>query len=334
MKRLLVVGSCSIHLYNFIHLVKEYFDEILFLTHEECNMHLSDIEIIKIDFRLSSFLTPLKILNILKKFEPTHIHVHQANSYAFFTFLASRKILAKKILNVWGSDILISPKKNFLLRKLVEYSLRNADYVIGDSFTLLKEAKKIYPNIKTENINFGIEIPKCKVKKENIIYSNRLHKKLYNIDKVIISFYKFVQNNHNWKLIIAGEGEETENLKNLVKSLGINNKVHFIGFVDKETNHYYYCKSKIYVSVPSSDSVSLSLIEALLSGCIVFVTDIQANREVVTENLGFFERDLNNINFLKYQELENRRDIQELEKLKRVYSKDYNKERLIRLYES
>ena len=333
MKKLLVVGSCSIHTYNFIEMVRDHFDEVLFLTNKNCKKSYNDIDVMELDFRFIHLFTIVEIKKILKNFDPTHIHIHQANSFGFFTLAAAKYHHSKKILNIWGSDIFVNPKRNKILKQIVKFNLKYADYVIGDSDVVLNEAKKIYPKITTENINFGVNVQECRKEKQNIVYSNRMHKKLYNIDKIIISFSKFLNmNKEKWKLIIAGEGEETDNLKNLAQSLGIEKNVEFVGFVDNETNNDYYCKSKIYVSIPESDSVSLSLVEAVLNRCVVFVSDIDANKEIVNENFGFIENDLSNIDFSKYVSVSFRQREKELEKIKKMYSKEYNRERLFNLY--
>ena len=331
--KLLVIGSNTIHTYNFITLVKDYFDDILLLTDKKGDKEVS-FNVVELDFRLKSLWTIQKIKTIASQFKPTHIHMHQANSYAFLTLLALRHSPAKKVLNAWGSDILINPKKHFLLKQIVKYNLKQADIVVADSDTVLNEAQKLVPHIKTKNINFGIDFLSCKNEKENIVYSNRLHKSLYNIDKIIISFSKFVKENKDWKLIIAGNGEDTEKLKNKVRELSIERYVEFVGFVDKKTNFEYYCKSKIYVSVPESDSISLSLIEAIVSGCIVFVSDLPSNREVVDSRTGFIVKESDNIPFGRYREIDKEDSIEQRDELKKLFSKEFNRQRYIDIYEN
>jgi len=331
-KKLLVVGSNTIHTYNFIDLVKEYFDEVLLLT----NTIREDTpyEVVELDFRLRSFQTIKKIKKIAHTFEPTHIHVHQANSYAFLTFMALRNSHAQKVLNAWGSDILLNPKKGFFFRQMVKFSLKQSDIVVADSDTVLYEAKLLVPDIKTKNINFGIKFLECSEKKENIIYSNRLHKSLYNIDKIIFSFQKFVKQHPEWKLVIAGSGDNTGSLQVLIDDLGLVDKVEFVGFLDNKTNFAYYCKSKIYVSIPSSDSISLSLVEAVVSGCIPFVSNLSANRELVENNRnGFIEDNLEDIDFSKYMQIETEHFKKTRERLKVTFSKEYNKKCYFEIYD-
>jgi len=333
-KKLLVVGSNSLHVYNFIDLIKEYFDEVLLLTNRKNENY--GVKSIEIDFRLgiSSLSSINKITRIVKEFNPTTVHIHQANSYAFLTLLALRNFGCQKILTAWGSDILINPQKSLFLNQMVKYILNQVDIVTADSNTLLNEANKlVHKNLELHNINFGVALSDCRVAKENILYSNRLHKALYNIDKIIISFTQFVALNPQWKLVLAGSGEETDRLKSLVNELNLNDYVDFIGWVDAQTNYAYYCKSKIYVSIPQSDSVSLSLVEGIICGCIPFVSNLPANRELITSEIGFIVDDLENIPFLDYSKIEMKQFEQKREEIKEYFSKEFNQKKYKALYE-
>jgi len=287
-RRLLVAGSCSVHLRNFLELVRGLFDQVLWLTHKGCDIDIEGVRRVELDFRLGAPGTIRRIKKIIKDFGPTHIYAHQANSYALFTFLAAGGCDARRYLNVWGSDILVSPKKSLLMRAIARYSLKKADLVTGDSEYLLKEARRLMPGIKTALVGFGVEDPACDGKKERLIYSNRLHKPLYNIDTIIRSFAKFLRKEPGWRLVVAGDGPQKAELENLCRELGVAESVEFVGFVDPQTNRRYYCKASIYVSVPQSDSVSMSLVEAILADCKVVVSDIPANREIVDEGAGVF----------------------------------------------
>lgn len=334
-KKLLVVGYSSIHIFNFIELVKDYFDDVLLLTDKKNEMW--NIDAIEVDFRLrvNGFKNYKNLKKIINDFNPSTVHIHQANIPAFMTLLAIRGYKTQTVLTVWGSDVLITPKKSILSKWIVKYILNSVDIITADSDTVLLEANKLTnKKLNTYNINFGVEIPHCTMDKENIIYSNRLHKGLYNIDKIILSFYKFLKIDSSWKLIIAGNGDDSEKLKTLVKTLNITNSVEFTGWVDSKTNFEYYCKSKMYVSIPSSDSVSISLVEAIASNCIVFVSDIPANREIITSDIGFIVKDLENIDFSLFKTMNKQLYKERKDIIIKQFSKDHNKSLYIGLYEN
>ncbi|HFU74690.1 MAG TPA: glycosyltransferase [Arcobacter sp.] len=335
-KKLLLVGSNSIHVYNFINLVKENFDNVLLLTNE-INLN-EDVRSIEVDFSLGikSVSTIKKIRSIIQDFQPSVVHVQQANTYLFLTALALKKQNVPLVLTAWGSDILINPHKSFLLKKMLQYSLNDVQVITADSNHVLKSTQALVSKkLSLYNVNFGIDMKACdNIKKENIVYSNRLHKELYNIDKVILSFSKFIQTHDNWKLVLAGSGDQTEVLKSLVQRLQIDKHVDFVGFLSQEENHAYYCQSKIYISIPRSDSISISLVEAMLYGCVPFVSNLEANRELIEDcKNGFIEEDLENIDFEKFMQIDRSYFKQTRERLKVVFSKEYNQNQYFEIYE-
>jgi glycosyltransferase involved in cell wall biosynthesis len=160
---------------------------------------------------------------------------------------------------------------------------------------MAQEMEKIAP-LKNRIIiaNFGIDVTPTNCEKENIVYSNRLHKKLYRVDKIIEAFSLFYTNNNtDWKLVIAATGTETETLKIKAAELNLEHAIEFVGWIQKEDNEQWYSKAKIWVSIPESDATSISLLEAMACGCIPVVSDLPANREWIQSGLnGIIVNDL------------------------------------------
>lgn len=296
MRKLLLISSNTIHTYKYLQLVEDYFDEVLLITNEKSNVY--DYPTVELNFNLkikTLFSTVKEIKKQIELFEPSIIHIHQANSYAFFSLLACRKSFIPTVLTAWGSDVLILPKSNFLLKKMVRFNLRNADFLTSDSIYMAQEMEKIAP-LKNRIIiaNFGIDVTPTNCEKENIVYSNRLHKKLYRVDKIIEAFSLFYTNNNtDWKLVIAATGTETDILKIKAAELNLEHAIEFVGWIQKEDNEKWYSKAKIWVSIPESDATSISLLEAMACGCIPVVSDLPANREWIQSGLnGIIVNDL------------------------------------------
>jgi glycosyltransferase involved in cell wall biosynthesis len=296
MRKLLLISSNTIHTYKYLQLVEDYFDEVLLITNEKSKVY--DYPTVELNFNLkikTLFSTVKEIKKQIELFQPSIIHIHQANSYAFFALLACRKSFIPTVLTAWGSDVLILPKSNFLLKKMVRFNLRNADFLTSDSIYMAQEMEKIAP-LKNRIIiaNFGIDVTPITCEKENIIYSNRLHKKLYRVDKIIEAFSLFYTNNNpDWKLVIAATGTETDTLKIKAAELNLEHAIEFVGWIQKEDNEKWYSKAKIWVSIPESDATSISLLEAMACGCIPVVSDLPANREWIQSGLnGIIVNDL------------------------------------------
>jgi glycosyltransferase involved in cell wall biosynthesis len=139
-------------------------------------------------------------------------------------------------------------------------------------------------------LQYGID-PIQALEKEKIIYSNRLHEPLYRIEKVIDYFKQFSAQHPDWKLVIAGTGSQTEHLKSLVNESNLNSKTSFVGWQKKPENNAWYAKSSIYISIPTSDGTSVSVLEAMSAGCIPVVADLPVSHEwIVSEKNGIIEK--------------------------------------------
>lgn len=291
-KKLLLVGSDSIHVYNYYNLINDYFDEILVISHIG-NSSYNYPNLKTVNFSVKNPLqvrgTVKRIAETIAGFNPSVIHIHQAGTYSYLTLKAAENFNIPTIVTTWGSDILQTPNMGLLYRQMLRYVLKRADFFTSDSLHVASEMQRI-AGIRELDItiaNFGITPNELKVEKEKIIYSNRLHSELYRIDKIIKAFIKFSdkKENEGWKLIIAGKGNETEKLKRLAQESGISDKIEFVGWLDSQKNSEYYSKAKIYISIPKSDGTALSLLEAMNAGCIPVVANLPANIEWIMDGI-------------------------------------------------
>jgi glycosyltransferase involved in cell wall biosynthesis len=286
MKKLLLIGSNTgnSHLKNYLDLVRDYFDEVLVVSDYPVEYAPSK----SVSFSLKN---PLKIRNSIQKlrqiihdYNPSIIHVHQANSYAFIAGKANDGS-TPLVLTAWGSDVLLLPKRSIIHRWLVTQALRYADIVTADSEQMIQEIHALCPDKEVVNANFGVDIdlPEAmNVERELILYSNRMHEPLYRIEDILKEFNALCKESDG-QLILAGKGSLTEKLKEYTKLHQLINHVTFTGFVTKTQNKANYLKSKFFISIPTSDGTSISLLEAMAYGCIPVLSDIPANREWVED---------------------------------------------------
>ncbi len=88
-------------------------------------------------------------------------------------------------------------------------------------------------------------------------------------------------------LSFLGEGEERVRLHSLALSLGIAERVHFLGFSDKTEAFYHALDAHISCSL-DSETASLSLAEGMRAACATFASDIPGNRARVGSGGLFF----------------------------------------------
>jgi glycosyltransferase involved in cell wall biosynthesis len=300
-KRLMLISSYSVHLLNFYELIKEYFDEIFIITNKHDN-RFHNLRVVNFSL-LSTFKTSKVILKEFDQFSPSIVHIHQANSVALQSVLALKNKNIPILLTFLGSDVLHTPNKSLFHKFLFKYSTKKIQFFTSDSVYMAEIAQSLMSeNKKILIANFGVKTVKNEeILKENIVYSNRLHKKFYRIDRIIDEFHRFRQSriNENWKLVIGATGEETDNLKEKVKVLNLESCVDFVGWLNSEQNSYFYNKSKLFVAIPENDATSISLLEAMNAGCVPFVINVPSNREWILDGCnGVLINDINS-NFLE-----------------------------------
>lgn len=291
--KVLLIGTSSPHIVNHLDRISNDIFDISVISNSKAHFG-NTIEVDLVDFSMvkfwNFFVTPFKIANRIKIFQPDVIHVHQANSVALYTILGNKRKVPI-VLTAWGSDILINPKKNIFLKWMLQYILKKVTICTSDSAYMATEMQKLVSKkLNIELCNFGVPESNISVIKENIIYSNRNHNPLYRIDKVISAFKKLIQSNPaaNWKLIIGGKGSETQMLKDMVQNLGLSNHVEFIGFVDSSENARQYARAKFFISLPESDATAMSLLEAMYFKCVPILVDLPANKEWVENGVNGF----------------------------------------------
>jgi glycosyltransferase involved in cell wall biosynthesis len=336
--KLLLIGVGTSHLRNYYELICRDVDQILVVTDrpfEFCEHRVLNFQL-RNPFLLWKSIRCLR--DIIASYKPDVIHVHQLNSYGFITAMANKKSVPM-IATAWGSDVLLLPQRNFLFKKMVGKVIHTADIITADAKYLADVIQQVYHRSDVEMLNFGInpeEFEKDGVSKQNLLYSNRLHKALYNIDKIINGSAEFLRNNADWRLVIAGDGELNKVLKTLVKELGLEKQIEFVGFLNKDENRKFYLESRIYISIPESDGTSVSLLEAMASGCIPVLSELPANKEWVSNGKNGIITQADQLNdalqnALKLDAVEvaknNRAIIQERA------SKQINRKKFLKLYE-
>lgn len=284
-KKLLLIGGSNgnAHLRNFHDLIFDYFDDILVVSNTPIDFAHSTTLYFGLRNPIQFYKNIKALKSIIKEFQPTIIHVHQANSYALMTVLANTMRIPI-VLTTWGSDILLLPKKGFLYRAMVRYVLKKAVVITADANYMATAIHDLIGKKEVIIANFGVAIDTntTDIARKKIIYSNRMHAPLYQIEKIILECARFLKENPDWSLKIAGQGLNSFSLEKLAAENLSTGSYQFVGFLSSDENKANYHSASIYVSIPTSDGTSISLLEAMAYGCIPIVSDLPANKEWIT----------------------------------------------------
>ena len=297
-KRIIVVASDSIHSRRYLAaLANEVTVELVGIITNHSLKEFAAIPQLVLNFKLTNLNAAPTIRKFIQSLAAEVVHIHQANSYAWHSLRALARVhpRPKTILTCWGSDILVLPHKSKLMHKMVSYNLQHADiitdslYASGKAMQLLAHTPKVI-----ETINFGlaqIPPPVDLATKEKIILSNRLHKPLYRIDRIIRAFAAMIQLGQvdaEYRLVIAAGGELSPKLQQLATDLGVIKRIIFTGMISYDELVGWYKKAQLFISIPESDGTASSLLEAMAYGCIPLVSCLPANLEWILDQVNGF----------------------------------------------
>jgi len=240
------------------------------------------------------FLLRALLLRIFCRIVQPHIILgNMATKYGFYTAVAG---LRPFLLIIWGSDILIAPKRFFLFRFIAQYTLKKADAVIVDSDVQEKAAlqlgcdpKKIlkFPWFNTSSVK--VYRVRNNVRKElgwltnPIVICVRKHNPLYRVEDLVEAVPEVLKALPEVRFLLVGQGQLTDMLKQRVRELRVEDRVKFTGNLSREDTITYLNASDIYVSTSMSDGASSSLLEAMTLKIPPIVTDILGNREWIKD---------------------------------------------------
>ena len=132
-------------------------------------------------------------------------------------------------------------------------------------------------------------------------------------DFVLDSFSKFHDRIPNSILIFIGDGEERENLQQLINNKKLTNNAFITGFKQKEEVALYYNAANTVLVGSHMEGWSVSMVEALACGKPIVSTNISGAKDMIIENKnGFIVSNRNSDLFAKKMllslELENARE--------------------------
>ncbi len=237
-----------------------------------------------------SYLTKIGMLrSLVRGLNPDILHAHYASS---FGFLASFVKHPRKILSVWGNDVIVFPYSNLLFKMMVKRSLKNTHYITATSEFLERAVKKLDSNVeRTKVIPFGIDTAQfdyCRRtsrSKMRIGIAKSLRPK-YGVDVLIRAFYILSKSDDNVELLIAGKGEFESKYKELVKDLQLSERVRFLGFINHDNLPEFLHGIDIFAmpSISDGESFGVAALEASSTGLPVVATKVGGVPEVVMDD--------------------------------------------------
>jgi L-malate glycosyltransferase len=220
----------------------------------------------------------------LKQVQPGWIHAHYLTSHGTLAWLAKRLfgVRAPLVGSAWGSDILQAPERHAALRALTRRVLAACALTTSDSRHMAERMVALGAR-EVMTFPFGLEaMPACPaVKNERLFFANRGLEPLYAPERVLAVFAGIHAAWPDARLVVANDGALRLQLERQAQALGLGEAVQFTGRLDADAQALWYDRALWTLSLPTSDSVSVSVLEAMAHGCIPILSDLPANRELI-----------------------------------------------------
>jgi glycosyltransferase involved in cell wall biosynthesis len=230
----------------------------------------------------------------LHQWHPDILHAHRVNSAGW---LAAASGFHPLVVTPWGTDLNQLPKQSVMARWLAHFVFRHADLVTADAIDLLQTARHYGANPACLHlIQWGVDLAhfypgpansslrnELKLTGGPIILSPRGVNPIYNLDIILQAMPEIRTSLPGVMLIIRDYNTDPvykRRLEDLISRLNLSQVIRWIGPIEPwERVADIYRLADVVVSVPTSDSTPVSILEALACGIPVITTDLPSLHE-------------------------------------------------------
>jgi len=250
----------------------------------------------------------LRANKVVRDFHPDIIHIHHPFVLSMPAIMYAEKLGIPKILTIHTQyeryAYYVSPVPqvitNEAIKMIVASFASKVDVVTTPSESMkklisrynIKKEIVVIPNAIDLNIFQEKDEQACKKIREQLeltpedvilLYVGRLSLEK-NIDKIIKSLALIKEKNiDKVKLVLVGEGTAMNQLNSMVKSLGLQQHVKFVGAVDSEIVKSYYQISDLFTFTSTSETFGMVIIEAMASGLPVLAVRAPGAVDIITD---------------------------------------------------
>ncbi|MGQ9679865.1 MAG: N-acetyl-alpha-D-glucosaminyl L-malate synthase BshA [Candidatus Bathyarchaeia archaeon] len=229
-----------------------------------------------------------KMIEITQRHNLDLIHVHYAMPHAISALLSKIVTGTPYIVTLHGSDVNIVGN-NPAYRLINAYSIENADSVTSVSKYLVQDAREklcikneitVIPNF----VDARTYSPPKEAERSDrfsIIHISNF-RPVKRAQDIIEAISLVVKVDDDVRLILVGDGPERGRAEEMVREKDLNKHIHFTGF--RNDIPLLLKQSDAFVLISDSESVPLTLLEAMSTGLPVISTRIGGVPEIVVNN--------------------------------------------------
>jgi glycosyltransferase involved in cell wall biosynthesis len=220
----------------------------------------------------------------LAQVDANWIHAHYLSSHGTLAWLAKElyRVPGRVVGSAWGSDILVAPQRSALIGWATSRVLKACALTTSDSRYMAQRMQQLGAG-EVMVFPFGLEVlpPSPPAKDNHLFFANRGLEPIYAPHRVLQQFASLA--GADGRLVVANDGSLRTALERQVQDMALQDRVRFVGRLDATEQSVWYAQARWYMSLPQSDSVAVSVLEAMAHGCVPILSDLPANRELVQD---------------------------------------------------
>ncbi|MGD0121946.1 MAG: glycosyltransferase [Candidatus Limnocylindrales bacterium] len=291
----------SIHLRRWVSFFAERDHRVTLLVPEGLELEPGLPESIHVErfrqFNPRSLFAPLGLLRsrasirrAVARVEPDILNAHFLTIHGWQAWMSGFHPYA---ITLWGSDIYVGPRKWRAVRMMAGLTLRAADLVMADSEDLKRGAEELgaRPD-RTELIGWGVDLERFSggsapaelrtrlgLDGRRVVFSPRAIAPIYRQNVVVEALARLpsdvsvVMSRHN------ADAAEVEAVERQAASLGLTDRLVLVPWIAHAEMPDFLRLADVVVSVPISDSTSVTTLEAMACERQVVAADLPSVRE-------------------------------------------------------
>lgn len=218
------------------------------------------------------------------------INPHYLTSHGTLVWAAKLgwRLRGSILASAWGSDVLVTPQRRAVHRWALRRVLAAAALATSDSQSMAERMRQLGSR-DVMVFPFGLEamplVTAGAAKQAWLFYANRGLEPVYRPERVLHWFQSLAAWQPDAQLVVANDGSMRAALETWVRKHGLADRVRFVGRLSPDAQNAWYDRAQWFLSLPASDSVAVSVIEAMAHGCLPVLSDLPANRELVTHGV-------------------------------------------------
>lgn len=227
-------------------------------------------------YMASGFLSALRAI---VAFRPDVIHGNWIVPTGLIASLAGFVTGTPVINTARGMDTRV--RRNRAVRALFDLAVR-----LSAGLTVVSDTMRAIPGLAdAEVISSGVDPVFFDVQPDpasrTVLFARSLEP-VYDAATLIRSVPVVLRGEAHARFVLAGSGTQDGQLRSLACDLGVEGCVTFLGHVPHADVPGLASRSRVFVSTALADGTSIALLEAMAAGLVPVVTDIDANRALVT----------------------------------------------------